>query len=114
MLASDVLKSILEFREERDWKQFHSARNLAAALSVEASELLEHFIWASDEQTPQIATECREGIKQEMADIAILLTYLASDLGVDLDDAVRQKLEANRAKYPVEKSKGSNKKYDKL
>ena len=114
MLSPDILKSLLEFREERDWKQFHSARNLAAALSVEASELLEHFIWASDAQTPQIATERRAEIRHEMADIAILLSYLASDLEIDLDDAVRQKLEINRAKYPVQQSKGSNKKYTEL
>ena len=114
MLKPETLELLLNFRKERDWDQFHSARNLAAALSVEASELLEHFIWASDKQVPVIQEENKAAIDSEIADITILLSYLIHDLKIDIDAVVAAKAEANRAKYPVEKSKGSNKKYSAL
>lgn len=114
MISPQTLQLLLSFRDDRDWAQFHSARNLSAALSVEASELLEHFIWALDDQVTTIAVERAPAITNEIADIAIVLSYLAHDLGIDLDAAVRQKIEANAAKYPVEKSRGSNKKYTEL
>lgn len=114
MLSPQTLKIILSFREDRDWAQFHSTRNLSAALSVEASELLEHFIWASDDQVKTITVEHAKAITNEIADIAIILSYLAHDLDIDLDAAVREKAEANASKYPVEKSRGSNKKYTEI
>ena len=114
MLSKTLLEAILEFRRDRDWEQFHSARNLAAALSVEAAELLESFIWASDEQVQQIVQSRHAEIADEIADIAILLTYLAHDLSIDIDVAVRAKIQVNATKYPVEKARGSNKKYSDL
>ena len=114
MISPQTLELLLAFRDDRDWAQFHSARNLSAALSVEASELLEHFIWASDEQVSKIVDESAPAITKEIADIAIILSYLAHDLGIDLDAAVRMKLECNAEKYPVEKSRGTNKKYTAL
>lgn len=114
MLSPKVLYSLLKFRKDRDWEQFHSTRNLAAALSVEASELLEHFIWASDAEVKTICQEKAAEIKSEIADVAILLSYIANDLGIDIDAAVKEKIEVNDSKYPVEKSKGSSKKYDAL
>jgi NTP pyrophosphatase (non-canonical NTP hydrolase) len=114
MLTPDLLNALLEFRRVRDWEQFHTARNLASALSVEAAELLEHFVWANDQQVPQILEESREAIVAEVADIAILLTYLANDLSINLDAAVSEKLAANERKYPLAKSYGSNKKYTNL
>jgi dCTP diphosphatase len=114
MLAPELVDALLEFRRVRDWEQFHTPRNLASALSVEAAELLEHFIWSKDEQVPSVAEKRRAEISSEMADVAILLTYLAHDLSIDLQDAVSTKIEVNERKYPPESSRGSNKKYTDL
>lgn len=114
MLSKKLLTVLLEFRRARDWEQFHSPRNLATAISVEASELLEPFRWASEEQECEIAITRRAEIADEIADIAILLTYLAHDLSIDIDKAVASKIQTNAAKYPVEKARGSNKKYSEL
>jgi NTP pyrophosphatase (non-canonical NTP hydrolase) len=114
MLTSELVDVLLEFRRTRDWKQFHTTRNLASALSVEAAELLEHFVWASDEQIPQIVEERRSEIAAEIADVAILLTYLTHDLSIDIEAAVSHKITVNGQKYPLDKSRGSNKKYTDL
>ena len=114
MLSNTLLEALLQFRRERDWEQFHSARNLAASISVEAAELLESFIWASDEQVQEIVRSHHAEITDEIADIAILLTYLAHDLSIDIDAAVMKKIQVNAIKYPVEKARGSNKKYSDL
>ena len=114
MLNESVRGELLEFRRIRDWEQFHNPRNLVTAISVEAAELLEPFRWASEEQGCEIAITRRAEITDEIADIAILLTYLAHDLSIDIDKAVASKIQTNAAKYPVEKARGSNKKYSEL
>lgn len=114
MLSKTLVDTLLEFRRARDWEQFHSARNLAAAISVEAAELLESFIWASDDQVPTIVASRYAEISDEIADIAILLTYIAHDLSIDINGAVEKKIQANATKYPVEMARGSNKKYSEL
>ena len=114
MLTPDLINALLEFRRVRDWEQFHTPRNLASALSVESAELLEHFVWANDQQVPQIIEERRAAIMAEVADIAILLTYLAHDLSIDLEAVVSEKMMANEQKYPLAKSYGSSKKYKDL
>jgi NTP pyrophosphatase (non-canonical NTP hydrolase) len=114
MLTPDLVNALLEFRRVRDWEQFHTPRNLASALSVESAELLEHFVWANDQQVPQIIEERRAAIMAEVADIAILLTYLAHDLSIDLEAAVAEKMAVNERKYPPTKSYGSSKKYTDL
>ncbi|WP_220636389.1 nucleotide pyrophosphohydrolase [Georgfuchsia toluolica] len=114
MLSKTLIAELLKFRSVRDWEQFHSARNLASAISVEAAELLESFIWASDNQVAEIAGTRHTEISDEIADIAILLTYLAHDLSIDIDVAVKNKIQINAEKYPVEKARGSNKKYSDL
>jgi len=114
MLSPDLLAALLEFRRERNWEQFHSPRSLSAALSVEAGELLDHFRWARDGESESIVEKHRPEIEAELADVAIVLSYLVHDLGVSIDDAVRRKLELNRQKYPVEKSKGHARKYNQL
>ena len=111
MLSPKLVNAILEFRRAREWEQFHTARNVASALSVEAAELLEHFVWSSDQQIPLVTKENHAAIASEIADIAILLTYLSHDLAIDLESAVSSKLTENEQKYPLEKSRGSNKKY---
>lgn len=109
-----MVNTLLEFRRARDWEQFHTVRNVATALSVEAAELLEHFVWSSDEQASHILEEHRAAITAEVADIAILLAYLTHDLSIDLQAVVSEKITANERKYPLEKSYGSNKKYTDL
>ena len=114
LLSKSTMDALLEFRRAGDWEKFHTPRNLAAAISVEAGELLEIFVWASDDQVRAIADDHRAAIKDEMADIAILLTYLAYDLSIDIESAVQAKISDNAKKYPVERARGSNKKYSEL
>ena len=114
MLTPRLVNALLEFRRDREWEQFHTVRNVASALSVEAAELLEHFVWSSDQQVSNIVEEHRRAITSEIADIAILLIYLTHDLSIDLEAAVSTKLTINEQKYPIEKSRGSNKKYTDL
>jgi len=114
MLTSELVNALLEFRAARDWEQFHTVRNVASALSVESAELLEHFVWSSDQQVPRVVEEHRAAIASELADIAILLTYLTHDLSIDIREVVSEKIKVNEQKYPLEKSRGSNKKYTDL
>ena len=114
MPFDDLLSQILAFRDERDWDQFHQPKELAIALSIEASELLEHFLWKSPEEvTQRIATKKTE-ISDELADITVYLLELAHKMEIDLPAAIRSKLAKNAIKYPVAKAKGSNKKYSEL
>lgn len=114
MISDQLRDELLAFRMERDWEQFHNLRTLSTSIALEAAELMEHTQWAKDADLPTLATEHRDALAEEMADIAMLLTYLAHDLRVDLETAVRQKLVKNAAKYPVEKAKGVATKYDRL
>jgi NTP pyrophosphatase (non-canonical NTP hydrolase) len=113
MLNSNVLAAVLEFRRKRDWEQFHKPKELAAAVTVEASELLEIFQWKSHDQVARLLdSPSRERVEDEIADVVILLSYLCHDLGLDVNAAVLAKLQKNEAKYPVEKSYGNARKYD--
>ena len=114
MLDPLLLAQLLSFRLERDWGQFHDPRNLSAALAIEAAELQEIFLWAKDAELTSRVEARNIAIEQELADIAIVLSYLCNDLEIDINDAVRKKLEINRLKYPIEKARGSSKKYDEL
>jgi NTP pyrophosphatase (non-canonical NTP hydrolase) len=105
---------ILAFRDARDWKQFHNPKELAVAITAEAGELLQHFVWQSAEQSEQRVVERRAEISGEIADVAILLFELADNLGIDLAYAMRAKIEKNEQRYPVDKARGSNKKYNEL
>jgi NTP pyrophosphatase (non-canonical NTP hydrolase) len=114
MIKPETLEQLLRFRKDRDWEQFHTFKNLAISISLEAAELLEHVQWIADSQVLDTIAEKIDEVSAEMADIAIYLSYLAHDLGVDLEQAVQRKLIANEAKYPIEKAKGSALKYDQL
>lgn len=114
MLSNATRAAVLAFREARDWRQFHTVRTLAAALTGEAAELLEIVQWTRDGELPDRVAERRADIEAELADVAILLTYLVTDLGLDLDAAVQAKLARNAAKYPVAKARGSSRKYTEL
>lgn len=103
-----------DFATERDWEQFHSPKNLATALSVEASELLEHFQWLSEQQSRELPEVKLAAVAEEVADVLLYLLQLADKLAIDPLDAARKKLRVNAAKYPVDLAKGSSKKYSDL
>ena len=100
-----IKKKIISFRNERDWAQFHDPKNLAEALSIEAGELLENFLWKTTEQSRNLSPEELKNVKEELADIFIFLTYLSEEYKIDLLSEVEKKLAVNAAKYPVEKAK---------
>jgi len=112
----DITKMILQFRDERDWKSYHTPRNLAISLIVEVGELFEHFQWRTDEEILQYVKdkEKNEKVAEELADIAIYLLLLANELGVNLEKAVIDKIEKNKKKYPVELVRGKYLKYSEL
>ena len=109
-----ITEEICRFRDERDWKQFHHPKEMVVALTAEVGELLQHFVWQSPQQSDQRLIDRKKEISEEMADVTILLFELAEICKIDLSEAVRAKLTRNAEKYPVEKSKGSNKKYNEL
>ena len=103
-----------EFTAARDWDQFHSPKNLAMALSVEASELLEIFQWLTEAQSRAPDEKTRAAVRDEIADVLIYLVRIADQLGIDPLAEARRKLADNERKYPVEKSRGNSKKYTEL
>lgn len=103
-----------DFAAHRDWNQFHSPKNLAIALSVEAGELLEHFQWISDRESLTVPNEKRERIQEEMADVLLYVIRLGDVLNIDLFRAAEDKIDANAEKYPVDRSRGNAKKYTEL
>jgi NTP pyrophosphatase (non-canonical NTP hydrolase) len=108
---TELVDSIAQFAAERDWDKFHSPKNLAMALSVEAAELLEHFQWLSEKESSELSVEKLEMVSKEIADVQIYLIRLAERLGVDVLAASASKLEENRLKYPTDRVRGSAKKY---
>lgn len=108
---TELQKKLKTFAHERDWEQFHSPKNLVMALSVEASELLEHFQWLTEQQSAMLDADKKQEVAYEMADVFIYLLRLATELDVDLEKFVTDKIKINAEKYPVEKVKGSAKKY---
>ena len=106
--------ALRKFAADRDWDQFHSPKNLASALSVEAAELLERFQWLTEDQSRRLPPEELRKVREEMADVLNYLVRLADKLDVNLLDAARDKIALNEQKYPVEKARGSVKKYTEL
>ena len=109
-----LTRRIRTFCDERDWAQYHNPKEMAVAIAAEAGELLQHFVWQSDEQSNQRVNDRRSEIASEMADVAILLFEMADRCGIDLTAAIMDNLAANAVRYPVAKAKGSNKKYNEL
>jgi dCTP diphosphatase len=103
--------AIRTFRDDRDWMQFHNPKNLACSIVIEAAELLEHFQWKTPEESADYASQRREELSEEVADVAIYLIELADNLDIDLLAAIERKLAINKVKYPAERSKGSAAKY---
>jgi dCTP diphosphatase len=109
-----ITLKIKKFRDERDWKQFHNHKDMALSLVLEASEVLEHFQWKSPQEVDEYAKNNKEELADELADVAMYLFELADNLGIDLPNAMAQKMKKNAAKYPVHKAKGKHTKYNKL
>ena len=107
----DLRNALRQFAAERDWDQFHSPKNLAIALTVEATELLEHFQWLSDSEPAAIPSEKRARVREELADVLLYLIRLADKLDIDLLVAATEKMSINAVKYPIHKARGSSKKY---
>ena len=113
MINTDLLKQLIEFRRERDWEQFHNPKDIAISLSIEAAELLEWFQWRDKAEIQQmLETDKREALEDEIADVAVYFSYLCHDLNIDLEQAIKRKMDKNAAKYPVEKVKGRADKYN--
>jgi NTP pyrophosphatase (non-canonical NTP hydrolase) len=109
-----LTQALRRFAAERDWDQFHSPKNLAAALTVEAAELLEHFQWLTEEQSRNLTAEKRAAVGQEIADVLLYLLQIADKLQVDVIAAATEKLALNAVKYPISKAHGSSLKYNEL
>ncbi len=112
----ELKEAVIAFRDRRGWKRFHDLKNLSMGLAIEASELMELFLWKSREEIDAMLRSPggRERLSEELADIMVFLLYLSGETGIDLAGAVRDKIAKNEKKYPVEKSYGSNRKYTEL
>lgn len=106
--SEEIKRALLEFRNERDWEQFHNSKDLALAISIESAELLELFLWKKADEVNS------EKVKEELADIFSFAYLLAEKYGFDVKEIVLQKIKINAEKYPVDKAKGVSKKYDEL
>lgn len=110
----DLGDRLERFALDRDWRQFHSPKNLASALIVEAGELLEHFQWMTEEQSRQLGPEQTAEVAGELADVLLYLIQLSDGLGVDLIAAADAKLKLNETRYPVDRARGNSRKHDQL
>lgn len=110
----DLSQQLEQFARERDWQQFHSPKNLASALIVEAGELLEHFQWMTEEQSRSLTAEKQDAVGAEIADVLLYLIQLAHSLGIDPIAAAQAKLKLNALRYPSDLARGSSKKHDEL
>ena len=108
---NSIKERLRDFSEVREWDQFHSPKNLSMALSVEVSEITEHFQWLTEEQSKSLSSNKRNEIAKELADTLIYLVRLADKLDIDLLAAAQSKIEINEQRYPVSKSKGTSEKY---
>jgi len=116
MNLRELQKKVIKFRDDRDWKQFHNPKDLALSINIEAGELAELFQWKTNEEIKEALKkpEKLQDLKHELADIMIYCLDMAEETGIDLEQAILEKLEHNNKKYPVEKAKGSSKKYTEL
>jgi NTP pyrophosphatase (non-canonical NTP hydrolase) len=113
-MFEDLNVRVIAFRDARDWQQFHSPKNLAGSIVIEAAELLETLQWSSDATMDADVESRRADIGRELADIVIYCLLMANESDIDLEDAINSKLAENDAKYPVAKAHGSRTKYTEL
>jgi NTP pyrophosphatase (non-canonical NTP hydrolase) len=111
---SELTARIQSFVDARDWRKFHNAKDLSVAISAEAGELMQHFVWQQEEQIENRLEAHRDEIASEIADVAILLFEFADNLGYNLGEVMQAKIARNEVRYPVEKSRGNNLKYSEL
>lgn len=104
----EIISKLVEFRNERDWEQFHNSKDLALAISVEANELIELFLWKNSEEAD------KQKLKEELADVFAFAFLLARKNGLDVKEIILDKIKSNAEKYPVDKAKGTAKKYNEL
>lgn len=115
MNTKQLQKKITDFRDRRDWKQFHNPKDVSISLLLEAAELLEHFQWKSPKEMEALPkTKEFDGVKEEVADIYYWVLLIAHDLNINLEKEFLAKMKKNEKKYPVRKAKGSHKKYTEL
>jgi len=110
--VDELTQKLRAFAAERDWEQFHSPKNLAMALAVEAAELLEHFQWLTEEQSRALDPARREKVREEIADVFLYVLRLCDQLGIELLAAAEHKIQVNARRYPAEKVRGRADKYD--
>ena len=108
-----IKKDVIKFRDDRDWEQYHDAKNLSIGLAIECAELQELFLWKTEKEIKEFlnTNDGRQKVKEELADIFIFLLYLSDGCNIDLSRAVKEKIEINNEKYPVNKCHSKHKKY---
>lgn len=110
----NLVQRIVDFRDARDWKQFHNPKDVALSLVLEATEVMEHFQWKSKEEMNEYVKTHKADIGEELADVIYWVLLMSNDLNIDILDALEDKIKKNEAKYPEDKSKGNHKKYTEL
>ena len=110
----EFTKKIKEFRDQRDWKQFHNPKDVSLSLVLEATEVLEHFQWKNQTEIEEYVKIHTEDIGEELADVLYWVLLMASDLKIDIKQMLEKKMKKNEEKYPIEKAKGKHTKYNKL
>lgn len=111
---AELQKMIRKFVDDRDWDQFHNPKDLSISLALEAAEVLEHFQWKNADEMAKHSVDRKGEVGEELADVFYWVLLLANKLDINLVDAFQKKMDKNEAKYPVEKAKGSHKKYTEL
>jgi dCTP diphosphatase len=113
---AEIVAAVARFRDDRDWARFHTPKNLAAAIAIEAGEIQERFLWKSDAEVDQDLADAakKAGVAEEIADVLMFAMLLSDRLGIDLAEAIAAKLVANGKKYPVKLARGSARKYTEL
>ena len=111
---SDLTKRIIDFRDAREWKQFHNPKDVALSLVLEAGEVMEHFQWKNKEEMEKYVIEKKDEIGEELADVLYWVLLMSHDLEIDVLDSLEKKIIKNEEKYPVDKSKGKHTKYNQL
>ena len=111
---SDLQKRVVEFRDARDWKQFHNPKDVALSLALEAAELMEHFQWKSPEEIKEHLITKNNEVSEELMDVLYWVLLFAKDLEIDIEKEFNRKMSQNEKKYPISKAKGSHKKYTEL
>lgn len=112
--VQQLTQKIIDFRDARDWQQFHNPKDLALSLVLESSEVLEHFQWKNPEEISRHIEEARDEIGEELADVLYWVLLMSHDMNIDIAKALQDKLDKNESRYPVDKAKGRHTKYNRL